>query len=182
MVPPENVNQFFRRLKDMKSKIRSVPSEPWKPAMTTLLLAVFALSVLMAAVSVDMVTPVLPHIGEQFVASEAQVSWVVSGVALVLAIGVPLYGRMADLFEFRELYCSAVAILSAGSLLCALVPNLLILVVGRMVQGAGMAAIPVLSVVAISKVWPPDKRGGALGVIAGCIGVGTAGSSAKIKF
>ncbi|MDR9854947.1 MFS transporter [Paenibacillus sp. VCA1] len=140
-----------------------------------LIVTTFALSVLVAAITVDMANPVLPLIGEQLGASKAQISWVVSGVALVLAIGVPLYGRMSDFFGLKKLFMIAVGILSSGSLICALAPNLIILVVGRMIQGAGMAAIPVLSVVAVSKVLPPGKRGGAFGIIAGSIGIGTAG-------
>jgi len=142
---------------------------------STLVLMIFALSVLVAAITVDMVNPVLPLISEHLKASEAGVSWVVSGVALVLAIGVPLYGRMSDFFALKKLFIFAAVILAIGSLICALAPNLPVLVLGRMVQGAGMSAIPVLSVIAVSKVFPPGKRGGALGVIAGCIGVGTAG-------
>lgn len=138
-------------------------------------IVLFALSVLVAAVTVDMVNPVLPLIAGQFEASKAQASWAVSGVALILAIGVPLYGRMSDMFELKKLYRFAVTVLAAGSLVCALAPNLFVLVVGRMVQGVGMAAIPVLSVVAISKLVPPGKRGGAFGIITGSIGVGTAG-------
>lgn len=86
-----------------------------------------------------------------------------------------MYGRMSDMFELKKLYRFAVAVLAAGSLVCALAPNLPDLVVGRMVQGVGMAAIPVLSVVTISKLVPPGKRGGAFGIITGSIGVGTAG-------
>lgn len=157
----------------MRPNHRPVPSA--LPHPTVLLVMIFSLAVLVAAVTVDMVNPVLHLIGEQWGATKAQVSWVVSGVALVLAIGVPLYGRMSDFFELKKLFAFAVSILSVGSLICALAPNLLSLVVGRMIQGAGMSAIPVLSVVAISKVFPPGKRGGALGIIAGCIGVGTAG-------
>lgn len=157
----------------MRPNHRPVPSA--LPHPTVLLVMIFSLAVLVAAVTVDMVNPVLHLIGEQWGATKAQVSWVVSGVALVLAIGVPLYGRISDFFELKKLFAFAVSILSVGSLICALAPNLLSLVVGRMIQGAGMSAIPVLSVVAISKVFPPGKRGGALGIIAGCIGVGTAG-------
>lgn len=160
----------------MKPNRKSTASEPLqKQGSTSLLIPLFALSVLVAAITVDMVNPVLPLIGEQLEASEAQVSWVVSGIALMLAIGVPMYGRMSDLFDLKTLYAYAVSILTAGSLICAAAPNLTVLVLGRIVQGAGMAAFPVLSVVAISAVVPPGKRGGALGVIAGSIGVGTAG-------
>ena len=140
-----------------------------------LLIVVLALSVLMAAITVDMVTPVLGMIGTDLGGSEAQVSWVVGGVALVLAIAIPFYGRMSDFLEVKKLFTIGILILTIGSLICALAPNLSILVFGRMVQGAGMASIPVLSVVVISKVYPPGQRGGVLGIIAGSIGIGTAG-------
>lgn len=141
---------------------------------TKLLMLVLSLSVLVAAITVDLVNPVLPLISKDLEASKAEVSWVVSGIALVLAIGVPIYGRISDFFDLRRLYIFAISILASGSLLCAIAPNLPLLVLGRMVQGAGMSAIPVLSVVAISKVFPQGKRGGALGIIAGSIGIGTA--------
>ncbi|MFB7303744.1 MFS transporter [Heyndrickxia sporothermodurans] len=140
-----------------------------------LLIIVLALSVLMAAITVDMVTPVLDMIGTDLGGSEAQVSWVVSGIALVLAIAIPFYGRLSDFWEVKKLFTIGILILSIGSLICALAPSLSILVFGRMVQGAGMASIPVLSVVVISKIYPPGQRGGILGIIAGCIGIGTAG-------
>lgn len=143
-------------------------------ASTKLLLLFLILSSLLAAVTVDMVNPVLALISGSLQASKAQVSWVVSGIALLLAIGIPLYGRMSDFIELRKLFLLAASVLSIGSLICALAPNLPVLVFGRMVQGAGMSAIPVLSVVAVSKVIPEGKRGAALGVVAGCIGIGTA--------
>lgn len=142
-----------------------------------LLIVVLALSVLMAAITVDMVTPVLGMIGTDLGGSEAQVSWVVSGVALVLAIAIPFYGRMSDFLEVKKLFTIGILTLTIGSLICALAPNLSILVFGRMVQGAGMASIPVLSVVVVSKIYPPGQRGSVLGVIAGSIGIGTAGGT-----
>lgn len=141
---------------------------------TKLLMMVLVLSSLLAAITVDMVNPVLGLISESLQASKAQVSWVVTGITLLLAIGIPLYGRMSDFIELRKLYTFATSVLSIGSLICVLAPSLPVLVFGRMVQGAGMSAIPVLSVVAVSKVFAEGKRGTALGVVAGCIGIGTA--------
>jgi DHA2 family florfenicol/chloramphenicol resistance protein-like MFS transporter len=145
-----------------------------KQVSAKLLLLVLALSSLLAAITVDMVNPVLGLISQSLEASKAQVSWTVSGIALVLAIGVPMYGRMSDFFELRKVFIIAAAILTLGSLLCALASSLPLLVLGRLVQGAGMSAIPVLSVVAISKVFAEGRRGAALGVVTGCIGIGTA--------
>lgn len=157
--------------KDSKSK-EMIQSE--KRGSTRLLMMVLSLSVLVGSITADSVNPVLPLISKALEASKSQVSWIVSGIALVLAIGVPIYGRISDFVELRKLYIFAIMILASGSLLCAIAPNLPLLVLGRMVQGAGMSAIPVLSVIAISKVFPQGKRGGALGIIAGIIGVGTA--------
>ncbi|MGF2157969.1 MFS transporter, partial [Lactococcus lactis] len=154
--------------KDSKSK-EMIQSE--KRGSTRLLMMVLSLSVLVGAITSDSVNPVLPLISKDLEASKSQVSWIVSGIALVLAIGVPIYGRISDFFELRKLYIFDIMILASGSLLCAIAPNLPLLVLGRMVQGAGMSAIPVLSVIAISKVFPQGKRGGALGIIAGSIGV-----------
>ncbi|RIM58895.1 MFS transporter [Staphylococcus arlettae] len=140
-----------------------------------LLICTLGLSVLIAAVTVDMVNPVLGNIGQELGGSEAQVSWVVSGVALVLSISIPFYGKLSDFLNIKKLYINGLLMLSIGSLICILANNLVFLVLGRMVQGAGMAAIPVLSVVIISKIYPPGKIGSILGIIAACIGVGTAG-------
>jgi len=145
-----------------------------KKGSTKLLMMVLSLSILVAAITVDLVNPVLPLISKDLEASEGEVSWVVSGIALILAIGVPIYGRISDFLELRRLFIIAIMILASGSFLCAMATNLPLLVLGRMVQGAGMSAIPVLSIIVISKVFPQGKRGEALGIIAGSIGIGTA--------
>lgn len=144
-------------------------------ASNVLLISILGLSVLVGSVTADMVNPVLGVIGKELGGSEAQVSWVVSGVALVLSIAIPFYGRLSDFLNIKKLFTNGFLILTIGSLICIFAPNLIILVLGRMFQGAGMAAIPVLSIVIISKIYPPGQRGRILGIIASCIGVGTAG-------
>ncbi|MGE6226711.1 MFS transporter [Paenibacillus chitinolyticus] len=138
------------------------------------LLIMLVFSLFTACMTADMVNPVLPLIANDFAASEAQAGWVVTGVMLVIAIGVPIYGRISDFFSLRRLYPLALLIFAAGSLVCAAAPTLLVLVLGRMLQGAGSAAIPVLSVIIVSRVLPSGSRGAALGILAGSIGIGTA--------
>ncbi|MFF2155078.1 MFS transporter [Paenibacillus chitinolyticus] len=151
----------------------NIPSDSQKSRQLPLLL-VLVLSLFTACMTADMVNPVLPLIAKDFAASEAQAGWVVTGVMLVIAIGVPIYGRISDFFSLRRLYPLALLIFAAGSLVCAAAPTLLVLVLGRMLQGAGSAAIPVLSVITVSQVLPSGKRGAALGILAGSIGIGTA--------
>jgi MFS transporter, DHA2 family, metal-tetracycline-proton antiporter len=141
-------------------------------ASTRLLMLVLSSAVFVAVMTASMVNVLMPAMREEFGASEAQVGWVVTGFMLVLAIGVPLYGRISDFFSLRLLFSLALLVFAAGGLICALAPNLPVLVLGRVVQAAGDAAIPALASVAVARLLPPGKRGGALGIIASSVGVG----------
>jgi EmrB/QacA subfamily drug resistance transporter len=137
-------------------------------------LAVLVAAVLVAIMPGDMVVALLPLVADDLGASGAEIGWVITGYLLVMAVGVPLYGRIADVVDLRHVFSIALGIFVAGSLVCALAPNLAFLVLGRLVQGAGAAAIPVVSVVAATRILPPGQRGGGVGLIAGSGGVGTA--------
>jgi MFS transporter, DHA2 family, metal-tetracycline-proton antiporter len=154
--------------------VRREVGEQEKPVFLRLLLAVLVSAVLVAVTAGDMVVAVLPLVAEELGASEAQLGWVVTGYLFVLSVGIPLYGRISDFFSLRRIFAVALLLFAAGSLVCALAPSLPVLVVGRVVQGTGAAAIPALSVVAVTRVMPPGERGGAVGLMASGGGVGIA--------
>lgn len=138
------------------------------------LLAVLVPAMLLVPIAADMVSLVLPLIAEQFTASTAQVAWVVTGFLLVCSVGIPIYGRFADRFSTRKLFTIALAMFAAGSLLSALAPNIVVLVAGRMLMGAGGAAIPVLAIVAAASLAPGDRAPVAIGFLGAAGGVGAA--------
>jgi len=144
------------------------------PASARHLLPVAASAAFVAVATASMVNVVMPALREEFGASTAQVAWVVTGFTLVMAIGVPLYGRVSDFFSLRRVFSLALLVYAVGGLICALAPTLAVLVFGRIVQGAGDAAIPAVAFVAVAKVLPPGERGGAMGLIASSVGVGAA--------
>ena len=149
-------------------------SQREKQVSTRLLVLDLSSAVFVAVMTASMVNVMMPAMREEFGASEAQVGWVVTGFMLVLAIGVPLYGRISDFFSLRRLFSLALLVFAAGGLICALAPSLSVLVFGRIVQAAGDAAIPALASVAVARALPPGKRGGALGTIASSVGIGAA--------
>jgi EmrB/QacA subfamily drug resistance transporter len=142
------------------------------------LLAVLTPALLATVVASDMVNLMLPAIGAQFRASEAELAWVVTGFLLVFSIGIPLYGRVSDRVSLRRLFAFALLVYAAGSLVCALAPNLPVLVLGRIGTGVGAAAIPVLSIIAVTRLLPADRRGTGIGVVSAAAGVGTAAGPA----
>ncbi len=139
-----------------------------------LLLVVMVLATFVSVVNQSMVNVAVPLIREEFGATEGQVGWVATGYLLVFAVGIPLYGRVSDLYSPRATFCLGLSGFAAGSLLCALAPSLPILVAGRVFQAAGAAAIPALSFGLVAKVLPSGSRGAALGAISSSIGAGAA--------
>jgi len=156
----------------MSAGSKAIPEE--RTASARLFLPVAASAAFVAVMTATMINVLIPLMRAEFGASEAQVGWVVTGFTLVMAIGVPLYGRISDFFSLRRVFSLALLVYAAGGLICALAPNLSILVFGRMVQASGDAAIPALAFVSVAKVLPPGERGTALGIIASSVGIGAA--------
>lgn len=144
------------------------------PSSTRLFLLVVSASVFISVLTGSMVNVVIPAIRTEFSASPAQVGWVITGFALAYAVSVPLYGRVSDLFGVRRVYTFGVVGFAVGGLICALAPNLTVLILGRIVQAAGGAAVPALATVAVARVIPKSSRGAALGLVASSVGVGAA--------
>ena len=106
-----------------------------------------------------MVNVAIPLIREEFGASEAESGWVITGYALAFAVGIPLYGRVSDLFSLRRTFAFGLVVLAAGLAVCALAPSLTVLVAGRALQGAGAGAIPALAFGSVAKLLGPGRRG-----------------------
>ncbi|MDP8949347.1 MAG: MFS transporter, partial [Actinomycetota bacterium] len=141
---------------------------------TRLLLAVLISAVVVAVMNSSMVNVAVPVIRRDFGVSEAQVGWVITSYLLTYAVGIPLYGRAADIFSLRHAFCLGLVVFAFGSLLCVVAPSLPLLVFGRIVQATGAAAIPALATASVAKVLAPGERGTALGLIVSSVGVGAA--------
>ena len=128
-----------------------------KPASTRLFLAVVASSVFVTVLTATMINVLIPLMRAEFGASSAQVGWVVTGYSLAYVIGVPLYGRISDFFGVRRVFTVGLLGFAAGGVICALAPSFAILVLGRIVQGVGGAAVPALASVAVAKVRRPEN-------------------------
>ena len=103
-------------------------------------------------------------------------AWAISLYALMLAVATAVYGRISDLVGVRIPLAVGVGLMTAGALAGALAPSFGSLLVARIVQGAGAAAVPTLGVAIISARYSGSVRGMALGRVAGfaaavsCIG------------
>ena len=141
---------------------------------TRLLLVVVVTAILISVLNQTFVNVVVPDIRQDYGATQGQAGWVITGYLLVFAVGIPLYGRIADLYSLRGTFAIGLFLLAAGSLACALAPSLPLLVAGRILQAAGASAIPALGFAAVAKALPPGSRGTALGLLSSSVGAGAA--------
>ncbi|WP_435225732.1 MFS transporter [Streptomyces sp. Tue6028] len=107
----------------------------------------------------------LPDIGGAFSSDMSGLEWVVDGYTLTFAALLLSAGTVSDRIGARQAFGAGLAVFVIGSAACGLAPNLGVLVVARLVQGAGAAVIVPASLALIREAFPdPAKRARAISV------------------
>ncbi|WP_372727796.1 MFS transporter [Nocardioides sp.] len=109
----------------------------------------------------------LPLMGADLGVSVGVAAWTISLYALMLAVTTAVYGRISDLVGIRLPLMVGIGLMVGGALVAALAPTYGVLLVARLFQGAGAAAIPTLGVAVLSARYEGADRGLAFGRLAG---------------
>jgi len=140
-----------------------------------LALIVIASAQLMIVLDGTIVNIALPHIQTDLGFSDAGRQWVVTAYALAFGSLLMLGGRLGDLFGRRRMFTVGVIVFGAASLLGGLAPNQEILLVARVLQGAGAALASPAALALINTTFPAGKeRNRAMAVYAAMSGAGAA--------
>ncbi|MHB0992456.1 MAG: MFS transporter [Burkholderiales bacterium] len=140
-----------------------------------LALVTLCLAVLIAQIDTSVVNLAVHPIGVYFTADVATLQWVVDSYNLTYAALLLTGGLLADLIGRRFVFMTGAAIFTAASLLCALAPNISLLIGGRALAGLGAALLLPASLAIIRVIWPDHiERGRALGIWAACNGLALA--------
>jgi len=128
-----------------------------------LVLLSVALGLFMVVVDVSILNIALPQIAGSLHAGMASIQWTLIAYTLLMIALVPLFGRVSDVMGRRRLFIWGMAIFTLGSLLAALSPSIHWLIGARLVQAVGGALITTNTLAIITDVFPPGKRGVAMG-------------------
>jgi EmrB/QacA subfamily drug resistance transporter len=135
------------------------------------ILLVLFVGVLMGALDIAIVAPALPALQASFGVNDRILAWTFTIYVLFNLIGTPLMAKLSDASGRRTIYVIDVTLFAVGSLIVALSGSFTVLLIGRALQGLGAGGIfPVASAV-IGDTFPPEKRGGALGLIGAVFGL-----------
>ncbi len=136
---------------------------------------VCGLACIMAILDNTVVLVAQPTFLAQFGSTQAIVSWTIAGYMLAFATVIPITGWAADRFGTKRLFMGSVLLFTLGSLLCALSPNILTLIIFRVLQGVGGGMLLPLSFVILTREAGPKRVGrlmaiGGLPILLGPIG------------
>ena len=121
----------------------------------------------LAGTGTSAVSVVLPELADGLGVGTASAAWVISAYAVALAVLTAVHGRIADIVGVRGPLVVGVLLMATGAVVAATAPTFGVLVAGRVLQGIGAAAVPVLGMALISARWDGVARAGALGRVTG---------------
>ncbi|MCW5695552.1 MAG: MFS transporter [Bauldia sp.] len=147
-------------------------SAPLDHAATVRIVIGVMMGALLGALDQTIVATALPTIGRELGGGEA-VSWVVLAYLLTATVATPLFGKLSDIYGRRPALLTAIGGFIVGSVLCALAPTMLLLIVARGLQGIFGGALVSLAQTVIGDIVPPSRRGRYQGYIAAMFAAAT---------
>jgi DHA2 family multidrug resistance protein len=122
------------------------------------------LSVIMRGLDNTIANVALAHIQGSLSASQEQIAWVLTSYIVSTAIAMPLTGWLAGRVGIKYIFLVSVIIFTVSSALCGAAANLPELVLFRILQGFGSAALVPLSQATLLQINPPERHGQAMAV------------------
>jgi EmrB/QacA subfamily drug resistance transporter len=138
-------------------------------------LALASVASLMVSLDTLVVSTALTTIKADLGASIAQLEWTVNAYNLTLAVLLLPAAALGDRYGRRLVFSVGLGIFVAASGAAALAPDVGWLIAARAVQGAGAALVLTLALALVSAAYPPERRGGAIGILEGVTGISVLG-------
>src|SRR6267378_387024 len=140
-------------------------ADAWQPAVNPWIIAVaVTLATFMEVLDTSIANVALPHIAGSLSAGQDESTWVLTSYLVSNAIVLPLSGWLSSIVGRKNFYMGCVALFTISSFLCGLAPNLAVLIICRVLQGAGGGGLQPSEQAILADTFPPAKRGMAFAV------------------
>ena len=125
------------------------PAVDVKTPSRTRMIVVLGVMVALGPLTIDMYLPALPKIADDLAVSSSVVQLTLTGTLAGLALGQLIVGPLSDSLGRRRPLMAGIVLHIAASVLCMLAPNLAVLGLARVLQGAGAAAAMVVAIAVV---------------------------------
>ncbi len=140
-------------------------------ASNTAIIAVLGYCGALVSITQTVSLPLLPVLPDELNTSVSNVSWVATSAFLTGAVANPVLGRLGDMYGKRRMVLVSMLALLVGCVVSALAPSVLLLIVGRALQGCGIAVIPLAMSIA-KETLAPDQTSKGVALVSATLGIG----------
>ncbi|TAK68250.1 MAG: MFS transporter [Actinomycetota bacterium] len=144
---------------------------PWTTPRLLLFVGGLTLGPLTYAVLTTSVIPLVPKLSAHYGVSQASASLIVIVALVAGTVATPLLGRLGDLYGKRRMLLVVLSLLFSGCLLAAVTDSFALLLVARLLQGPGCAAVP-LGFAVIADTVPGARLNFSLGLLSASTSIG----------
>jgi DHA2 family multidrug resistance protein len=132
----------------------------WKPRVNPWIIAMtVALAAFMEVLDTSIANVALPHIAGSLGASTDEGTWVLTSYLVANAIVLPLGGWASSVMGRRNFFVFCITVFTVASFLCGSAPSLPILLICRIIQGAGGGGMQPMAQAIMADSFEPQKRG-----------------------
>lgn len=128
------------------------------------------LGILMAAMDNTIVATAMGTIVSELGGLD-QFIWVTSAYMIASVAGMPIFGKLSDMYGRKLFYVSGLTLFLVGSILCGLAQNMVQLSVFRAIQGLGGGALMPIAFTIMFDTFPPEQRGKMSGLFGAVFGI-----------
>jgi MFS family permease len=137
-----------------------------------LTLAILSSTLLTVFFSETMLLPAIPEIIQDFNIPYGTAAWIFSAYLIVAAVMTPVAGRLSDLYGKKKVLLTLLTIYIAGLIAGGFADNISFLLITRLIQGVGLAAVPAAFSL-LRDTFPPAKLAIAIGVFGAAYSAGS---------
>jgi MFS transporter, DHA2 family, multidrug resistance protein len=144
----------------MSSAALTIDQDVWRPKYNPWLIAVVvALAAFMEVLDTSIANVALPYMAGNLGASNDQSTWVLTSYLVSNAIILPISGWLAGTLGRKRFFMACLSVFTVSSLLCGLAPSLGLLLLFRVLQGAGGGGLQPMAQAILADTFPPQQRG-----------------------
>ena len=161
----------------MAAAAAAVPMTAWKPKTNPwVIAATVAMAAFMEVLDTSIANVALPYIAGGLGASRDESTWVLTTYLVANAVVLPMGGWASSVIGRKNFFMMCIVIFTAASFLCGLAPSLGLLLLFRVIQGAGGGGLQPMAQAIMADSFEPSKRGlafslyGVVAVLAPSIG------------
>ena len=131
----------------------------WKPRYNPWLIAVVvAMAAFMEVLDTSIANVALPHMAGNLGASQDQSTWVLTSYLVSNAIVLPITGWLTSVIGRKRFFLICIVIFTVSSLLCGIAPSLPILLLARVLQGAGGGGLQPMAQAILADIFPRSEE------------------------